>query len=79
MRSRARLITLVVNVPLDDRFALWTIATLPSDWRVTRDRWEFFHGIRTLLSVVALSSLVGSVLVSRHQPETAHVVNRAAA
>ncbi|MGE4055712.1 MAG: anthrone oxygenase family protein [Vicinamibacterales bacterium] len=58
-------VTLLVNVPLDDRFAVWTIATLPPDWRVSRDRWEFYHGVRTLLSVASLSSLVGSVLVSR--------------
>jgi uncharacterized membrane protein len=59
----AMTITLVVNVPLDDQFAGWTMTTLPPDWRVIRDRWEFYHGWRTLLSVAALSSLVGSVLV----------------
>ncbi len=71
-------ITLVVNVPLDAVFADWTIATLPADWRITRDRWEFYHGIRTLLSVAALASSVGSVLLSRDGPGTAHVVKRAA-
>ena len=71
-------ITLLVNVPLDYRFAEWTIATLPPDWRVSRDRWEFYHGVRTLLSVAGLSSLVGSVLVSRHTSGTAHFVKRAA-
>lgn len=67
----AMAITLLVNVPLDYRFVEWTIATLPPDWRAARDRWEFYHGVRTLLSVAALVSLVGSVLVSRSRLGTA--------
>jgi hypothetical protein len=74
----AMTITLLVNVPLDARFVEWTIATLPPDWLVSRDRWEFYHGVRTLLSVAALGSLVGSVLVSREQGETKYFVKRAA-
>jgi uncharacterized membrane protein len=61
----AMAITLLVNVPLDYRFTEWTLATLPPDWRAIRDRWEFYHGVRTLLSVAALSCLVGSLVVSR--------------
>jgi hypothetical protein len=74
----AMTITLVANVPLDYQFVRWTMATLPPDWRVIRDRWEFYHGIRTLLSVAAFGCLVGSVLVSRDAHETSHVVRRAA-
>jgi uncharacterized membrane protein len=74
----AMTVTLVVNVPLDDQFVSWTITTLPPDWRASRDRWEFYHGIRTLLSVAALSCLVGSVLVSRESLGRAHLVRRAA-
>lgn len=71
--------TLVVNVPLDYVFVSWTVDTLPGDWRAIRDRWEFYHGVRTLLSIAALGSLVGSVLVSRNRSGIARVVNRAAA
>jgi hypothetical protein len=74
----AMTITLAVNVPLDRQFVQWTLATLPSDWRVSRDRWEFYHGVRTLLSVVALASLVGSILAARDRSEPARVVRRAA-
>jgi uncharacterized membrane protein len=74
----AMTVTLLVNVPLDDRFAEWTMATLPADWRDSRGRWEFYHGMRTLLSIAALACLVGSVLVSRDRPGTARVVRRAA-
>ena len=71
-------ITLLVNVPLDARFVDWTITTLPPDWHVMRNRWEFYHGLRTLLSVAALCSLVGSVLLSRGPSGAAHFVRRAA-
>jgi hypothetical protein len=74
----AMTITLAVNVPLDNQFVGWTIATLPSDWRVSRDRWEFYHGIRTLLSVASLFSLVGSVLTSRYPLGMRQVAKRAA-
>lgn len=68
-------ITLLVNVPLDGRFVEWTITTLPPDWRASRDRWEFYHGFRTVLSVAGLSS---SVLMSRDPSGTVHFVERAA-
>ena len=71
-------VTLLVNVPLDYVFTGWTISTLPADWRAIRDRWEFYHGVRTILSVASLCSLVGSVLVSRGPSAMVRVVKRAA-
>src|SRR5262245_26304582 len=41
-------ITLVVNVPIDRQIQSWTTAALPGDWSTIRDRWEFYHGLRTL-------------------------------
>lgn len=58
----AMIVTLVVNVPIDGQIREWTVSTLPSDWRTIRDRWEFYHMIRTFLSLAAVSCLFGSVL-----------------
>ena len=33
-----------------------------ADWMAIRDRWEFFHAIRTFASVGALAFAVASVL-----------------
>jgi uncharacterized membrane protein len=55
-------ITLVVNVPIDRQIQSWTTATLPADWTAIRDRWEFYHGLRTFVSVLALACLFGSTL-----------------
>jgi hypothetical protein len=62
----ATLITLLVNVPIDELIAGWTVATLPADWREIRDRWETFHTFRTFLSLAGLAStLAGSLLPIR--------------
>jgi uncharacterized membrane protein len=55
-------ITLAVNVPIDRQIQSWTIAKLPSDWNAIRNRWEVYHGLRTLVSVIALACLFASTL-----------------
>jgi uncharacterized membrane protein len=65
----AMMITLAVNVPIDRQIHSWTTATLPSEWNAIRNRWEFYHGLRTLLSLVALACLFASTL-STSEPAT---------
>lgn len=65
----AMVITLVVNVPIDRQIHSWTTATLPTDWSAIRERWEFYHGLRTLVSLAALACLFASTL-STTEPAT---------
>lgn len=58
----AMIITLVVNVPIDRQIQSWTTGTLPTDWSAIRDRWEFYHGLRTLVSLFALACLFAGTL-----------------
>ena len=58
----ALVITLVVNVPIDRQIVSWTTAALPPDWRAIRDRWEFYHGLRTVVSLAGLACLFASTL-----------------
>jgi uncharacterized membrane protein len=58
----AMLITLSVNVPIDRQIQSWTTGTLPPDWSAIRDRWEFYHGLRTLVSLFALACLFAGTL-----------------
>jgi uncharacterized membrane protein len=60
----ALVITLAVNVPIDGQIVSWTTAALPPDWRAIRDRWEFYHGLRTVVSLAALTCLFASTLSS---------------
>ena len=59
----ATAITLIVNVPIDEIMAGWTVATLPADWMQIRDRWETFHTARTFLTLAGLAvTLAGSLV-----------------
>lgn len=60
----ALVITLVVEVPIDNQIKAWTAATLPSDWRSTQARWELFHTIRTFLSIAAVVAVTISAAVT---------------
>jgi hypothetical protein len=61
----ATAVTLAVNVPIDREIQRWTVATLPSDWHATRDRWAAFHTARTFASLAALAFVLASALVRR--------------
>ena len=59
------LITLAVEVPIDNLIATWTEATLPADWKEIRARWAAFHTLRTFLSLGAVAAAVGAGLTAR--------------
>ena len=61
----ALLITLLVEVPLDNQFEEWTVTTLPANWQELRDRWEWFHVIRSWVSVAGLALLLAGALFRR--------------
>lgn len=46
-------ITLVVNVPLNRRFAAWSPDALPRDWESHIARWNLGHSARTASAVAA--------------------------
>lgn len=60
----ALVITLAVEVPIDNQIETWTAATLPGDWRSIQTRWELWHTIRTFLSIAAVGAATISATVS---------------
>ena len=58
-------ITLAVEVPIDNLIATWTEATLPADWQEIRARWSAFHTVRTFVSLGAVAAAVGAGLTIR--------------
>ena len=58
-------ITLAVEVPIDNLIANWTEDTLPADWEQIRARWATFHTVRTFLSLGAVAAAVGAGLTLR--------------
>ena len=61
----ALVITLVVEVPIDNQIETWTVATLPGDWRSIQSRWELFHTIRTFLAIAAVVAVTISAVAER--------------
>lgn len=57
-------ITLAVEVPIDNLIANWTEETLPADWQQIRARWATFHAVRTFLSLGAVAAAVGAGLTT---------------
>jgi len=50
--------TIIFNVPVNLATGRWDSKNLPSDWKQTRNSWEFFHGVFSWLL------LIGFVLLS---------------
>jgi hypothetical protein len=64
--AAALVITLAVEVPIDNQIQSWTAVTLPGDWRSIQSRWELFHTIRTFLSIAAVvAATISAVVVAR--------------
>jgi uncharacterized membrane protein len=61
------LITVVVEVPINNQTRVWTPTTLPANWMELRDRWALFHLIRTFVSLAAVSLFLGAVIFSTHR------------
>jgi uncharacterized membrane protein len=63
----ALVITLAVEVPIDNQIRDWTAATLPADWRSIQSRWELWHTIRTFLSIAAVIAVtISAAVTARH-------------
>jgi len=58
----ALVVTLAVEVPIDNQIRVWTISALPPDWHRLRDRWASFHVVRTWASVAGLALLVAAAV-----------------
>jgi uncharacterized membrane protein len=71
----ALVITLAVEVPIDNRIQAWTVATLPGDWRSIQSRWELWHTIRTFASIAAVAAVtISAVVAGQGEPPIDQVV-----
>ena len=58
----ALIITLAVNVPIDDEINQWTVNNLPPNWTMDRDRWQLYHTIRTFTCMAGFGCATAAVL-----------------
>jgi len=60
------LITVMIEVPIDNQIKTWTANTVPDNWTALRARWGTFHTFRTFTSILSFVSLsVGVVAGSK--------------
>jgi uncharacterized membrane protein len=56
------IITVGVEVPIDNQIKTWTSATLPSNWELLRQRWDHYHTVRTFTAIGSLGFFVWGVI-----------------
>jgi uncharacterized membrane protein len=49
------LITILVEVPIDNQLKQWTASTVPAQWEGIRQRWKLFHTFRTFTSLASFA------------------------
>jgi uncharacterized membrane protein len=72
----ALLITLLVEVPIDNQIRTWTPQTVPADWTVIRARWQVFHTARTFVALASLSSLIAAAYFQMGKSDASMAVIR---
>ena len=60
------LITLLVEVPIDDQIRQWTVDNIAADWTDQRAIWKEYHGWRTLSAVLSFAGYAWAVLTWPH-------------
>ncbi|HWJ30541.1 MAG TPA: DUF1772 domain-containing protein [Flavisolibacter sp.] len=58
----ALVITVGIEVPIDNQIKTWTISTIPSNWETLRAKWEFYHTLRTFISIAATGCFIAGIL-----------------
>ena len=58
----ALIITVGIEVPIDNQIKTWTPDTIPSEWRSIRDYWEFYHTVRTFVSVAGIAIYITAIM-----------------
>jgi uncharacterized membrane protein len=48
------IITVAVEVPIDNQIKTWTENTVPGNWHALRQTWDQFHTMRTFTSITSL-------------------------
>jgi len=57
----AVLFSLIAPVPINNRIARWTPASIPNNWQSLEHRWDVYHWFRTGALVVAFALLAASL------------------
>lgn len=62
----ALIITVGVEVPIDNKIRTWAVDTIPSGWKNIREKWEVYHTIRTFVSLPAVAVFMIALMNRKH-------------
>lgn len=62
----ALIITVGIEVPIDNQIRTWMPAAMPADWQGLRNKWKFYHTIRTFASLSATAFFLIALIY--HKP-----------
>ena len=60
--AAALVITLFIEVPIDNEIKTWKPNNMPTDWQAIRDRWQFYHTDRTFLCLTGMACYLMAVI-----------------
>lgn len=63
------LITLLVEVPIDNQIRTWNTTNIPDNWTSLRATWKTFHFYRTMTSILSFALLGVPVLFRSQKSE----------
>jgi uncharacterized membrane protein len=58
----ALIVTVGIEVPIDNQIRTWTVNTMPPGWQNIRGRWEFYHTVRTFVSLSSVALFLIALL-----------------
>ena len=56
------IITVAIEVPIDNQIKTWTATTTPANWESLRHTWDQFHTARTFTSIASVAYLAWGVI-----------------
>jgi uncharacterized membrane protein len=61
------IITVGVEVPIDNQIKTWTAQSIPSNWESLRHTWNKFHTLRTFTSIASLGFFALGIMNRIHK------------
>jgi uncharacterized membrane protein len=61
------IITVAIEVPIDNQIKTWTTETIPRNWEVLRQKWDVFHTTRTFTSIASVAFFIWGMLKRTRQ------------
>lgn len=56
------IITVAVEVPIDNQIKTWTDTSVPGNWESIRQKWDMFHTLRTFTSIASVGFFVWGIM-----------------